>query len=201
MGGSCDPPFFCQYLKAAHLQQELNCAILISEISEDAVIKNLFKLGLVTMVLPIFACSNIEDRVPVTGKLSVSVPAAYYFWSQYPPIDSPPVIHLQTYDWYPNTCYWLSTSAIQYPKGRLLIYVGDAVSEGGVCGDAFIQAVATVPLDTARGSHLLVVVRGDSSDQYEVIVHSDRTQLITKSSTFTVPTDSIWWKVPRYSVA
>ena len=83
----------------------------------------------------------------------------------------------------------------------MIVYVGDAESEGGLCGHAEIQAEAAIPIDTAVGSQVLIVVRGDSSDHYEVIVHPDRTQLITKSSTFTVPTDSVWWKVPRNSVA
>lgn len=199
--GHVTRPFFCQILGASHIHQGIACAILISVRSEDAVTRKHFRLGFTAAMLSTLACSNIEDRIPATDKLSISVPAAYYFWYQYPPVDSPPVIHLQTYDWYPNTCYWLSTSAVRDPRGRLLIYVGDAVSEGGSCGAAFIQAEAIIPLDTAIGSQVLVVVRGDSSDHYEVIVHPDRTQLITKSSTFTVPTDSVWWRVPRKSVA
>lgn len=162
--------------------------------------KRISRYSAITISLCLGACSDVEDRVPLTGKVSIAVPAAHDFFRPQRRVDSPPVIFLQTFEWYPNTCYYLEVSAWEGPD-RIMINIGDAVSEGGSCGDAFIQAEAIIPIDTAVGRHELTLVHGDSVDEYEIDVQPDRVRLVQKSIHFTVQSDSVWWKIPRRSVA
>lgn len=145
-------------------------------------------------VLTVGSCSIEADKMPITGRVSVSVPRLHHPAGSSLAHGVAPIIELETVELYPTLCYRIQYSKRERKGGQVHITLGNAVSTANACADALGPAHASVPIDSTLLRYRLILTLWDGVETYDILIEPDRIRLLPIELHFTFPADSVWMR-------